>query len=119
MFPKEAMTTHLLMTPLGGSQYRLEETPMLLEDELFFHDVIRAKRRLGGGLQYQQLVAKSGLLVYDFILPLEFAASERLQLLLRRVGDEGGQWERVFGGILIIHLPADALMKPYEEIRLP
>lgn len=118
-FPKEAMTTHLLMTPLGGSQYRLEETPVFLEDELSFHDVIRAKRRLRGGLQFQHLVDKSGLRVYEFVLSQEFAVSERLQVLLRRVEDEGGHWERVFGGILFIHLPVDASMKPNEEVCLP
>ena len=117
-FPKEAATAHLLMTPLGRNEYRLEETAVLLEETLFFHDVIRAKKWIGRGLQFQRLVNKSGLQVYDFLLSQELAGSEEIQALLRRVTSGGGHWETVFSGILFVYLPADAKMNPEEEIQM-
>ncbi len=103
-YPTEGMTSHLLMTPLGKHLYRLEETEVFLEEPLYFGDVIEAKRKLWGGLEFRKLVKRSGLVVCDFILPRDLAASERLQVLLRRVKEEGGRWEMMFGGILITHL---------------
>ncbi len=117
-FPKESATAHLLMTPLGNGQYRLEETPVLLEEPLFFRDIIQASRHLGRGLNFQQLVEKSGLRVYDFLLPLEVAGSEELQVFLRRIKGDGGHWEVVFGGIVIIHLPPASALDPEKEIQL-
>jgi len=47
-YPSEDMTSHLLMTLIGKRLYRLEETEVSLEEPLYFHDIIEAKRKLWG-----------------------------------------------------------------------
>jgi len=64
------------------------------------------------------LVKRSGLEVCDFILPLELAASQELQPLLRRIKDEGGTWEIIFGGVLITHLPSESRLDLRKELGL-
>ncbi len=117
-YPKEGMISLLLMTPLGKRLYRLEETEVFLEEPLYFHDVIEAKRKLWGGLEFRKLVKRSGLEVCDFILPLTLPASEEFQALLRRVKDEGGTCEIMFGGVLFTHLPPGSVLDIKKEIRL-
>lgn len=117
-YPKEAMISHLLMTPLGKRLYRLEETEVFLEDPLYFHDIIEARRKLWGSLEFRRLVKRSGLAVCDFILPLELAASQELQPLLHRIKEEGGTWEMMFGGVLITHLPPEAKLELEKELGL-
>lgn len=121
-YPNEGMISHLLMTPLGKRLYRLEETEVFLEESLYFGDIIEAKRKLWGSLEFRRLVKRSGLVVCDFILPLELAASQEIQPLLHRIKEEGGTWEMMFGGVLITHLPPKSglnLEKELERLHLP
>ena len=90
IFPKEAATAQIAMTALGHFQYRLEETPVLLEEELYFHDVIEARGGFQRGLEFQRLIKRSGLRVFEFLLPQAIAESEALQRILRQVVAEGG-----------------------------
>lgn len=43
----------------------------------------------------------------------ELAESPRLERVLARVMELDGNWDRVFGGVLIIHLPRDC---PYDPM---
>ena len=117
-FPEEGLTSHLLMTPLGKCLYRLEESEVFLEEPLYFQDVIKARQKIGGGLEFCGRVNLSGLEVCDFILPKTLAASEELQALLCRIKDEGGTWEMIFGGVLITHLPPTSMLDVEKEIKL-
>ena len=116
LFPREGATEKLLMTPLGGNLYRLEESS-LAEVGAFYHDVVEAKSRLGRDLRFSRVVERSGLRVFRFLLSQELAASEPFAAFLRRVEAHGGFWEQVFGGIVLIHLPRGSACRPKSELR--
>jgi hypothetical protein len=46
-FAAESKQT-MVVTPLGGNLYRLEWTPLLVEQELFLRDVIEAETQENG-----------------------------------------------------------------------
>lgn len=41
----------------------------------------------------------------SWILSQELIQSDAVQLVLKQIMDQGGNWERVFGGGLIVHTP--------------
>ncbi|HEY6252019.1 MAG TPA: hypothetical protein VI685_18845 [Candidatus Angelobacter sp.] len=94
----------LLVLPLGGNMYRLEESSMLAEAR--YHDIIEAEAISDGTLRFVRVAAPSNLKTVSCTLPDAEFESPALSALLDRVMAAGGNWERVFGGVLLLHLPA-------------
>jgi hypothetical protein len=115
----------LLVTPVGPSLFRLEESSLL--DELRFHDVIEAGYEPDGGLQFLRLVSQSNLNTTTWLLPKELDDAEAFHSMLDRVVSVGGNWEKVFGGVLMLHLPTseestiledvNALLRPFQTSK--
>jgi hypothetical protein len=96
----------LFVTPLGGNLYRMEESSLL--EPTRYDDVIEAELQSDGSLRFLQVVTPSSLITECY-----FASdSPSLPPFLDKVVLAGGNWERVFGGILFLHLP------PSEHDRL-
>jgi len=93
----------LLVTPMGSSLYRMEESSAL--GEVSYHDVIEAELQTDGTLRFQRIFTPSGLKTVSWILSQTLVESPALSVLLERVMAVGGFWERLFGGVLILHLP--------------
>jgi hypothetical protein len=100
----------LLVTPISRDLYRLEETSVF--GEISYHDVIEAEPNTDGTLRFRRLVTPSGLITVSWILAKTLIESPALSLLLGKVIAVGGNWERLLGGCLILHLP------PAEHDRL-
>ncbi|HWR35384.1 MAG TPA: hypothetical protein VN622_05885 [Clostridia bacterium] len=41
----------------------------------------------------------------SYVVPEDLFESKRLAVLLDRVVSSGGNWERMFGGVLVFHVP--------------
>ena len=93
----------LLVTRLGPNSYRLEESSAL--GEASYHDVIEAERQPDGTLLFLRILTPSGLKTVSWILSLDYIESPDLTPLLDKVMAVGGNWERMFGGVLLLHLP--------------
>src|SRR5579864_1362120 len=100
-------TEKLLVTPVGPNLYCLEQSSVL--GEMKYHDIIEAEPQADGVLRFLRVVTPSGLKTVSWLLPESRFASKSLLVLLDRVVAVGGNWERIFGGFLILHLP------PIEE----
>jgi hypothetical protein len=94
----------LLITPISHNLYRLEESSLL--GEVMYHDVIEAETQTDGSLRLVRVVTPSGLKTASWILAESLFESPALTALLDKVVVLGGNWERTFGGMLMVHVPS-------------
>lgn len=107
----------LALTPLGGDLYRLEWTPLLLEQEVFLGDVIEAETQENGELAFRRLVTPSSWHHWQWILRQEIIESPAFEALQGTIEKQGGKWERYLGGIILIHLPPGVPLDPQKEVK--
>jgi hypothetical protein len=93
----------LLVTPLDGNKFRLEEST--LTGEAYYGDTIELTPTGQNRALFQRVIARSGLKVLMRTLSNGIQDSPRFAFLLDKILQFGGYWERVMGGILIVHLP--------------
>jgi hypothetical protein len=112
-FPEGSET--LRVVPSGGDRYRLEDSSFV--GDLFYGDVVEIARQPDGTSVFTKLVSRSGLKITSAFLSAATQDSPGLQAILDRVMSLGGNWERAFGGFLIVHLPPDAPMDVEGELK--
>ena len=105
----------LRVVPLGEDRYRLEDSSFV--GDVFYGDVVEVARQPDGTSAFTKLVSRSGLRITSAILDAATQNSPELQTVLDRVMALGGNWERAFGGFLIVHLAPDARMDVEEELK--
>lgn len=105
----------LLVTPLGGDLYRLEESSLF--GEAMYQDVIKAKHLEDGGLQFSSVETRSGMAVQSWILSEGVITDAPFQSILRDVMAAGGNWEQAFGGLLLIHTPPDIANEIFARVQ--
>ncbi len=106
----------LLVTEVDFNLYRLEESSLF--GEVNYHDIIETELESDGTLRLLRVVASSGLKTVGWIAADAQLNSPGLKLLLDKVMNVGGNWERTFGGVLTIHLPpatADAIIGEFNS----
>ena len=96
----------LKLSCVSPNHFRLEESSLLLDAN--YHDVIRASVREDGSLEFHEITSRSELLTSSWVLSKDLAESAELSTLLEFVTSVGGAWERVLGGLLLIHLPPES-----------
>ena len=101
----DGSTEDLLLTALGPNIYRAEESCVL--GEFSYKDLIEARPLSDGSLQFLKIVTPSGLKTNCWILSKGVIESEGFQAILDSVMNLGGNWEQVFGGVLLVHLPPE------------
>ena len=101
---------------MDKNRFRLEESA-ISELGVFYHDIIEARFRLGKGLCFRQVVERSGLRVFRFILPFEMMGSASFAAFCQRVRAHDGYWEQIFGGLLLVHLPRCSACRPKSELK--
>ncbi|MGE3414066.1 MAG: hypothetical protein AB7L91_17810 [Dehalococcoidia bacterium] len=94
----------LLLEQVGPDLFRLEETPVWSEFAVW-HDVVRCTIDRDGTLQCVAVVEKSPLTTVRWMLSKDQVGSERLEEVTSLALAWGGNWEQVFGGILMLHVP--------------
>jgi hypothetical protein len=116
-FPGDVDVVEMLRaTRVDEGTYRLEQSSGF--GEVFYGDVIEVSLLDPTGLsRFVRVVSRSGLKVSTFILTEQILESERLQVLLHRVAAVGGNWERVYGGVLFVHLPPDTDIDIEVEVK--
>ncbi len=96
-------TEEMLVTAVGFNLYRLEESSLF--GEVKYHDIIEAGPESDGTLRLIRVVASSGLKTACWVVTAGLLDSPGLKPLLEKVMAAGGNWERTFGGVLMLHLP--------------
>jgi hypothetical protein len=84
-----------------------------------YRDVIRAREMPEGVLAFVEVAERSPLITNSWILSQDTIESEAMKPVLARLMAEGGNWEQVFGGGLIVHTsPATARQIEDEVLRI-
>ncbi len=115
IFADEGVTESLLVTPLAQNLFRLEESP--LNDELAFYDVIEGERQGDGNVIFQRVAKKSEMRRFSYLLNNQIIDSMQFQSLQQQVMEIGGNWERLFGGIVIFSLPSEGTLDVENEVN--
>ena len=103
-FPDATGTESLIVLDLGGGLYRLEESP-LSSEFAGWQDVVRCAPGPDGRLICTALVQPSGLHRERFITSMAYRESQNWADLKERIIAAGGNWEQIWGGIIILHYP--------------
>jgi hypothetical protein len=99
----------LLLTPIGGDLFRVEESSFITD--AVYRDVIRTTETDDAALLFVEITRRSPLVTNSWILGQELIQSDVLQSILKQIVDQGGNWEQVFGGGLIVHTSPRLLMR--------
>ncbi|MFC4811662.1 hypothetical protein [Paenibacillus sp. GCM10023250] len=81
----------------------IEENPIFSE-RVSFGDRIRV-RRVGDVYYYIETLRKSELVRRSWLLSRRVSRSAELSAAKARIAEAGGNWEQVFGGLLVINVP--------------
>jgi len=100
---------------LGGDRYRLLSASMI--EDLTFQDVFEADRIDDCTIQFRRIVEKSQWRTFTYMVSRELVESESLNQYLDSCDVRGFQWERLFGGMLFIHIPPGLDYDPTDEIN--
>jgi len=103
-FPN-SVTEDLPLTHVEGNRYRLNFSSLLGEPRVFYGDVIEIKPTGEKSADFLRIVKRSGLRVSCRVIGKDIIDSPLLQHLLDQIMQLGGNWERAFGGVLLVHLP--------------
>ncbi len=107
----------LLLTAVGDNLFQVEESSFITD--AVYRDVIRARETPEGVLTFVEIAERSPLITNSWILSQDTIESEAMKSVLARVMAEGGNWEQVFGGGLIVHTsPANARQIEDEVLRI-
>ena len=105
----------LLLAPIGEDLFRVEESSFITD--AVYRDVIRATETDDGALLFVEIAERSPLVTNSWILSQELIQSDAVQLILKQIMDQGGNWEQVFGGGLIVHTSPTTAKETEEQIR--
>ncbi len=107
--------------PLGANDYRLGSTLLTLGDEkgdrLYVGDVIEAEAQENGVLRFCRVVERSTWHHWDWLLPQEVFESSAFKSFQRAIVANGGEWEQVWGGMFIAHLPQGSAFDLEAEFK--
>lgn len=104
-FPDD-ITEDLPLTHIEGNQYRVEFSSLLADPRVFYGDVIEINPTGDKSADFVKVVKRSGFRVSCRLIGQKTIESPLLQVLLDKIMRLGGNYERAFGGVLIVHLPA-------------
>jgi hypothetical protein len=116
-FPNN-VTEDLPLTHVEGNQYRIDASSFLAEPKVFYGDVIEINPTGEKTADFVAIVKRSGLKVSCRLIGKNIIESASLQNMLDKIVQLGGNWERTFGGVLIVHLPATVDWDVNKEITI-
>jgi hypothetical protein len=100
------------VTPLEKNLYRLDATPMFVDVEVSFGDIIEAEVQANGVLRFRRVAMRSPWRHWSWVLSKDTVESALFQAFQQAIEAHGGVWERVFGGVFFAHLPPDTDFDP-------
>jgi hypothetical protein len=113
----DGLTEDIPLAHVEGNQYRVEFSSMLSEPRVFYGDVIEINPTGENSAVLVRMVKRSGFVVSCRLIGQKIVDSPLFQGLLDKIMRRGGNYERAFGGVLIVHLPPNADLDVDEELQ--
>jgi hypothetical protein len=95
----------LLVSSVGSGLFRFEESSLL--SEYGYSDVFRASEQDDASLLFHEVVSQSSFRTECYLIPRRRVESTDFRSFLDWVMSTGGNWEQVFGDLLVVHVPPD------------
>jgi hypothetical protein len=114
---EEGCEETVYVTPLGNNLYRLDMTPLFVEVDVSFGDIIKAEMQTNGVLRFCRVAEHSQWRHWNWILSKDTLESAPFQAFQQAIEAHNGIWERVLGGIFFAHLPPDADFDPDATLK--
>ncbi|MBB3068106.1 hypothetical protein FHS14_001082 [Paenibacillus baekrokdamisoli] len=103
------------VTQIDVDTVRMEENP-IFTDRVSFGDIIKV-REDKDTYHYIETLKKSKLARYTWLLTKEASESQALMELKNQVMRMNGNFQQVFGGLVIINVPVDSEFNVEEAIN--
>ena len=103
-----------ILKQIDLNNYRYEVEPLAFmdaeEDDDYdilprYLDEFEVEVLAPGKLRFVRITKRSGYERFEWLLPDEVISSDVLRSFNASVENEGGYWERFFGGILVVYIP--------------
>jgi hypothetical protein len=101
---------------LGGGRYRITATALTMPGRIRPGAVVETHIAADGTREFLGMVSHSPLRSASMLLDRTAIDSVELEAFKSRIVAAGGQWEQVFGGIFLIHVPRGSDIDPRAEI---
>lgn len=103
---------------LGGHQFRLLSPSVTILTEANYQcgDIVEAMPNEEEVLVVRRCVERGNYNTFEFILQPGWLERQEIKAVLEKVTAQGGQWEAIFGGMLLIGLPPNSTYNPTQEI---
>ena len=82
-----------------------------------FRDLVELKKISRDKYQFVRVLKRAKFKRFQYLLSEPERQSSTLEPVLTKVIELGGDWERVFGGVLTIFLPKDCEYDPENDVR--
>jgi len=106
------------LSVISSNIFRLEGTPVWeIEPELYFGDSIEVEPQTDGTLRFVRLVERGQFRHYRWDIHQQFIDSSQYGEFTAAVEAAGGQWERVMGGFLFVHIPSASSFDAEGEFK--
>ncbi len=103
--------------PLKDNRYRILGPEIaILTDEYGCGDVIEAVRNENNDLVVKRWLERGNYQTYEYCLAAGWHERDAIRKTLDKAQQLGGQWEGIFGGVLVIALPPECDYDPSQDI---
>lgn len=103
------------VTPMEPDIYRLEGNPVLSENASF-GDVIEVSTDKEGKKHFKRITSQAEFRTYRWVLSSHITTSMEFKNFCDKVKQQGGMWEQVLGGVVIVNIPLSSDFDPELEI---
>ncbi len=111
------MSTLVLVARVSAGEFRIHAGGDIFGGAFHYGDRVQLRpRRESGHYDFVRLSLSGGFRMTDYLLPKEVTESLEFRQFLNGLSDQGVYWEQVFGGVLLVFLPADALYDPWPDL---
>ena len=114
------------VTFVGPTEVIMDGDPMSCffadtEDDLAhlpdFRDLVELKKIGRDKYQFVRVLKRAKFKRFQYLLSDPERQSAKLEPILSKAIELGGDWERVFGGVLTIFIPKDCEYNPENDVR--
>ncbi len=111
-------STLVLVARVSEEEFRIHAGGDIFGRAFYYGDRVQLRpRRESGHYDFVRRSLPGGFQITDYLLSKEVIESLEFRQFLNRLSDQGVYWEQIFGGLLLVFLPADALYDPSADLE--
>ena len=105
----------ILANQIDSDTYEVVQSSILLP-KVTYGTTIKALKS-EGKLIFNKIIKRSPYKTYSTTIPKSLITSEKLERIKKEIVEKGGQWEQLFSGLMIFHLPKNVNYNPIKILN--